>query len=170
MKRKLGLPAAILVVLASLGFALVSVSSGDAQPGAKKAAKRVIYLSAVEWKGSAEVAKEPYPTAALPKGGGYETFPADSTGKWNIETYRFDSAVVMACQGEQVTLNIFGVNAAYHDISIPAFGQNFRVSRGQLSTVSFAVNKPGIFSILCRTHQPSHRADLAVFRKGSGPC
>jgi len=73
-------------------------------------------------------------------------------------------------QGEQITLNIFGVNAAYHDIVISKFKQNFRVSRGQLSTVTFMAKKAGIFPIICITHKPSHRADLAVFRKGSGPC
>lgn len=34
---------------------------------------------------------------------------------------RFDTAVVMAHEGERVTLKIFGVNAAKHDIVIPAF-------------------------------------------------
>ncbi len=169
-KKKVWLPAMILAVLAALALSLLTVTNGEARPDATKAAKRMIFLTAVEWKGSADVAKEPYPTAALPPGGGYESFPPDAAGKWNIETYRFDSAVVVACQGEQVTLNIFGVNAAYHDIQIRAFNKNFRVSRGQLSTVTFAANKPGIFPIICITHPPAHRADLAVFRKGSGPC
>ncbi len=169
MKRKLWIPAALVALAASAAVALAVVSTGDAKPAAK-AAQRSIYLTAVEWKGSAEVAKEAYPTAPLPEGGGYESFPPDATGKWNVETYRFDSAVVVACQGDQVTLNVFGVNAAYHDVTIPAFKQNFRVNRGQLSTVSFLANKPGIFPIVCLTHKPSHRADLAVFRKGSGPC
>lgn len=169
MKRKLWIPAAVLVIVASLGFALVAVSSGDAKSTAA-AKKRAIYLTAVEWKGSAEVAKEPYPTAPLPEGGGYELIPPDATGKWATETYRFDSAVVVACEGEQVTMNIFGVNAAYHDITMPEYKLNFRVSRGQLSTVSFLAKRAGIFPIVCLTHKPSHRADLAVFRKGSGPC
>ena len=170
MKRKVWIPAAIAAVLVSLGLTLSVVSSGSAKSTTAKAAKRAIYLTAVEWKGSAEVAKEPYPTKPLPEGGGYELIPPDAAGKWATETYRFDSAVVVACEGEEVTLNIFGVNAAYHDITIKAFQQNFRVSRGQLSTVTFMAKKAGIFPIICITHKPSHRADLAVFRKGSGPC
>lgn len=124
--------------------------------------QRQIYLTAVEWKGSAEVAKEAYPTAALPEGGGYEKFAPDAAGKWSIETYRFDSAVVMAYEGERVTLNIFGVNAAYHDISIAAFNKTFRVNRGALAKTTFTVKKAGIYPIICLTHQPSHRADLVV--------
>jgi plastocyanin len=127
-------------------------------------------MSAVEWKGSASVAKEPYPTAALPGGGGYESCPPGSqecdlkgdTTKWAIETYRFDTALVSACVGERVTLNIFGVNAAEHHINVPDFGKNFVVKRGTLSRVTFTVKKPGLYPIICITHQPSHRADLLV--------
>lgn len=151
--------AALAATAAFVGSAFVLASSGDA---GTKAKTRVIYLSAVEWKGSAEVAKEPFPTSPLPAGGGYERFPPDASGKWSVETYRFDTGLVAACRGERVTLKIFGVNAPFHDITIPQFNRNFRVKRGELTTVSFAVKKTGIFPIVCVTHQPSHRADLVV--------
>ena len=109
-----------------------------------------------------EAAKEPFPTAPLPAGGGYERFAPDATGKWSVETYRFDTAVVAACQGERVVLKIFGVNAKSHQIVIPAFNKNFTVYRGQLATSVFKANKTGIFQITCITHRPSHTADLIV--------
>ena len=78
----------------------------------------MIYMSAVEWKGSSNVSKEAYPTSPLPKGGGYErsrratrSSRASPPGTWAVETYRFDTAVVVACKGERVVLKIFGVNA-----------------------------------------------------------
>ena len=67
-----------------------------------------------------------------------------------------------ACVGERVVLNIFGVNSAFHDINIPDFGKSFRVKRGMLSRVAFRVKKPGLYPIICITHQPAHRADLMV--------
>lgn len=154
---------AIAVVSASAG--LVMTAGGEAK-GAVKV--RQIYMSAVEWKGSASVAKEPYPASALPEGGGYEKFApgsdemAGDKTKWAVETYRFDTAVVAACVGERVVLNIFGVNAAHHQINIPAFGKSFLVKRGVLSRVTFTVKRPGLYPIICITHQPSHRADLLV--------
>lgn len=158
--------AGFAVAIVSAGLALALVSGSEAKTTGK-APIRVIYLSAVEWKGSAEVAKEPFPTSALPEGGGYERFEPDATGKWNVETYRFDSAVVFACQGDRVVLRIFGVNAAFHDIDIPDFDRTFRVKRGELTTVqNFVVKKTGIFPIICRTHVPSHRADLVVMPCG----
>ena len=169
MSRKVALLVALAVAMVSTGAALVVTTGGEAKGAVKT---RQIYMSAVEWKGSASLSKEPFPTAALPKGGGYERFgpgteEAGDTTKWAIETYRFDTALVGACVGERVTLNIFGVNSAYHDINIPDFGKSFRVTRGSIARTTFTVKKPGLYTIMCITHQPSHRADLLVVPCGS---
>jgi len=165
MSRKLAFLVAFAVAAASLGAAFVMTAGSEAKAAGKV---RQIYMSAVEWKGSASVAKEAYPTAALPAGGGYESFApgseemAGDTTKWAVETYRFDTALVAACVGERVVLNIFGVNAAQHHINIPDFGKSFVVKRGMLARQAFTVKKPGLYPIICITHQPSHRADLLV--------
>lgn len=166
--RKLTALAALAVtaIAASVGFIQLTADT------ASGATVREIYLSAVEWKGSATVAKEPFPTQALPGGGGYEKFApghaelAGDTTKWAVETYRFDTAVVAACAGERIALNIFGVNAALHKITIPDFGKKFDVKRGMLSRQVLTTKKAGIYPIICLTHQPSHRADLVVFPCG----
>ena len=169
MSRKIALVVALAVAVVSTGTALVAVSGGEAKGTVNV---RQIYMSAVEWKGSASVAKEAYPTAQLPGGGGYEKFEpgsAEMAGdktKWAIETYRFDTAVVVACAGERVVLNIFGVNSAHHDINIPDFNKSFRVRRGMLARTTFTVKKPGVYPIICITHMPSHRADLVVMPCG----
>ena len=167
MSKRIALLLAVAVAGVSVSAAF-ALSAGDEATAAPKV--RQIYMSAVEWKGSASVAKEAYPTAALPGGGGYESCAPGSqecdlkgdTTKWAVETYRFDTALVAACVGERVTLNIFGVNAAQHQITIPDFGKSFLVKRGMLARTTFRVTKPGIYPILCITHQPSHRADLLV--------
>jgi len=167
MSGRIALMAALVVAALSASAAFALSTGGEATAAVKV---RQIYMSAVEWKGSASVSKEPYPTVALPGGGGYESCPPGSqecdlkgdATKWAVETYRFDTALVAACVGERVTLNIFGVNSAHHDINVPDFGKSFRVKRGMLSRVSFKVTKPGLYPILCITHQPSHRADLLV--------
>ena len=165
MGKKLWLLAAIAVGITAIGIASVAVTDSDAKATAKT---RMIYMSAVEWKGSSNVSKEAYPTAPLPAGGGYESFPpghpevASEAGKWAVETYRFDTGVVAACKGERVVLKIFGVNAKSHEIVIPDFDKNFTVYRGQLATSVFKANKVGIFPIICITHKPSHTADLVV--------
>lgn len=161
----------LLAGVASLAFAATS-GGGTSQAAVQK---RELFMSAVEWKGSATVAKEPYP-GPVPPGGGYESCPPGSQDcdlkgnpdKWAVETYRFDTALVAAYQGERVILNIFGVNAATHEIVIPAFNKRFTVKRGVVSRIDLGVvKKPGLYSILCITHPPAHRADLLVLPKGS---
>lgn len=166
MGRKLLVLAAVAVGITAIGVASVAVSTSDAKASVKT---RMIYMSAVEWKGSSNVSKEAFPTAPLPKGGGYERFEPGNAelagqpaGTWAVETYRFDTGVVTACTGERVVLKIFGVNAKEHHISIPDFNQDFTVYRGQLATSVFKVSKKGIYSIICITHQPAHRAELLV--------
>ena len=165
MGRKLWVLAAVAVGITAIGVASFAVATSDAKASVKT---RMIYLSAVEWKGSSNISKEPYPTAKLPSGGGYESFApgspevASKPGDWAVETYRFDTAVVAACKGERVVLKIFGVNAKSHEIVIPDFDKNFTVYRGQLATSVFKANKVGIFPIICITHKPSHTADLIV--------
>lgn len=167
MSSRVAFLLAFVVGVMSLSAVFALGAGGDAKAAVKV---RQIYMSAVEWKGSASVAKEAYPTAPLPGGGGYESCAPGSqecdlkgdTTKWAVETYRFDTALVAACAGERVTLNIFGVNAAEHQITVPDFNKSFVVKRGMLARTTFTVKKPGLYPIICMTHQPSHRADLLV--------
>jgi hypothetical protein len=160
----------LLALAVALPLAIVSKAQAIAEAEARTAATHTIFLTAVEWKGSASVAKEPYP-GPVPAGGGYESCPPGSdecdlkgdTTKWAVETYRFDSAMVAAYVGERVVLQIFGVNASKHDIVAPAFKKSFTVKRGVVSRIDLGVmKKPGIFKIICVTHPPSHQLDLLV--------
>lgn len=170
-KRFWAIGAGVTVVVAA-GLMLGLTATGEA---AKQRPKRAVFMSAVEWKGTASVANEAYPgVRSLPcngRGCGYESFaPGDEEldgdqTKWAIETYRFDTSTVVAYAGERLTLNIFGVNARFHDIVIPAFKKQFRVNRGVLSKVTIDVDRPGIYKILCITHPPAHQADLVVLPK-----
>jgi len=163
--------AAIAGMLAVLVVALLVAFVGKSEATtAATAATRTLYVSAVEWKGSASVAKEPYP-GPVPAGGGYESCPPGSqecdlkgdTTKWAVETYRFDTATVVACAGERVVIKAFGVNAAQHDIVVPKLKKSFTIKRGVVTTADLGVvKKSGIYKILCITHPPAHQMDLVV--------
>ena len=162
---------AATVLLAALAatpaLGLVGTSESTA------ASTRTLYVSAVEWKGSASVAKEPYP-GAVPAGGGWESCAPGSDGcdlkgdtsKWAVETYRFDTAVVVAYAGERVVIKAFGVNAAKHDIVAPSLKKAFTIKRGVVTTADLGVvKKPGIHRLSCVTHPPAHQMDLVVLPK-----
>ncbi len=89
------------LVAAAAIAAVLTVSCGAAN--APAATKRTIYMTALEYKGSTEVVKEPFPTSKLPEGGGYlRKAPAD--GKWETSTYRWEPGTIVVYQGDEVEL------------------------------------------------------------------
>lgn len=155
----------VLGPIGILGLAVVAIlSAGCAQETAKAASlpptKWVINMTALEYKGSTEVAKEAFPTQASPGGGYILKQPVD--GKWETSTYRWAPETVTVYQGDDVELKVFGVNGSEHVSTIEGYVDNFNVKRGQLTTVSFKADKVGVFKITCKTHQPAMEGHLIV--------
>src|SRR3972149_2409848 len=69
--------------------------------------------------------------------------------------YRGQPGFIVARQGEQVTLEIIGINGADHVSALPPFVEKFTVKRGQITRVSFTAERAGVFPIICVNHQPS---------------
>ncbi len=146
-------------IAASVALALLAGSCGSA--AAPAATTRTIHMTAVEYKGSTEVAKEAFPTSTLPEGGGYlRKAPAD--GKWETSTYRWEPGTIVVYQGDEVELRIFGVNGATHPGKIEGYDKSFAVKRGELTTMKFKADRPGVFRILCDVHSPSMTGTLVV--------
>lgn len=150
-----------IVAIAGVGLTVVLIASACASSVAPGTTKRIIHMTAVEYKGSTDVAKEPFPSTELPDGGGYiRKEPKD--GKWETSTYRWEPATIVVYQGDQVELQIFGVNGAEHPGRIEGYDKTFSVRRGQLTTLAFTADRAGIFQLLCDLHNPSMTAALVV--------
>ncbi len=149
--------------IAAVAAAAILVS-GCATGGSNRlaAGERTVYMAAIEPKGSTTVDKEPFPAKALPPGGGYGLDGPDDKGAWTVETYRWLPGEVTVVEGDKVTLEILGVNGEAHPTTIEGYDISFEVKRGQLTTVTFTADKPGIFRILCQTHQPAMTGALVV--------
>src|SRR5260370_28397556 len=94
--------------------------------------KRTITMVAVEPKGGTTVDKEPFPTARLPEGKGYELKPADASGRWEGSTYRWDPSQIIVNRGDVVTLEILGVIGAEHNTSIVGYDIIINVIHGHV--------------------------------------
>lgn len=154
MRRAIG-PLAALLALALVGAAC------GAATNAPPSEKRVVYMTALEYKGSTEVAKEAFPTGAVPAGGGY-VLKEPKDGRWETSTYRWEPGTIVVYQGDDIELKIFGVNGAEHPGKIEGYNKTFSVKRGQLTTVAFKADRPGVFRILCDVHNPSMTGTLVV--------
>lgn len=152
--KKLLLLSICIPILALIGFA----------PSAsmEEKTKRVIYMSAVEPKGGAQVKMEHFPTTPLPEGNGYKLKAPDENGRWEASTYRWEPGLIVAYEGEDVELQIFGVNGAVHHSTIEGYNVDFVVKRGELTVVNFKADKHGIFSFICHDHLPAMQTQLLV--------
>ena len=157
---------ALAVVALLLGATSLVMAFRPAAPSAPPPpapTDRVVYMSAVEWKGSTTTDKEPYPgNSSAPAGGGYILRYPDATNTWYSQTYRWEPGVIVVNQGDRVTLKIWGVNGKEHPSTIEGYGNTFTVKRGQLTEVTFTADKAGTFQINCGIHAPSMTAYLLV--------
>lgn len=156
-----GVLALAVIAILLAGFSVVSGLSKPTLPSTK----RTIYMTAIEPKGSTTVDKEPFPTQALPLGGGYILKPPVD-GKWEVSAYAWSPSIIVVYQGDQVTLQIIGINGALHASYIEGYVDKFEVKRGQLTTVEFTADKVGTFKIVCSTHQPNMVGYLIVLPRG----
>jgi plastocyanin len=141
---------------------LAAALSLAASTGSAKAAgmKRTITMVAVEPKGATD--KEPFPSAKLPDGKGYELKSPDAKGRWEVSTYRWDPNQIIVNQGDDVTLEILGVNGKEHPTVIEGYNISFTVKRGELTSIAFTADKAGVFAFRCGIHQPSMVGELIV--------
>ena len=147
------------VVLAGATGLAASATSASAE-------KRFFTILAVEPKGGVTTDKEPFPQEALPKGGGYVmSQPDEKTRRWEVSAYIWQPSQIIVNEGDEVTLEFVGINGATHPTTIAAFGQTFTLKRGHAHRVTFKADKPGIFGIVCSTHQPSMSGELIVMPK-----
>jgi plastocyanin len=162
---KIGTGVLVLLTAALAGLAVLLSSCGGASasmPGGSK----TIYMSAMEYKGGTEVSKEAFPTAKLPEGGGYGLKePAGETQRWEVNSYAWAPSTVVVVEGDQVTLEIIGINGAAHPSNIEGHAVSFDVKRGQITTVKFTAGKPGVYKIVCDAHLPGMVGQLVVLPK-----
>lgn len=127
---------------------------------------RTFYINAVEPKGTANIAEEPFPNSTLPVGGGIELKEPDEQGNWEIETYVFDPSQIVVYEGDQITLNILGVNGRVHDVTVNGYVEPFELHRGELKTVTFTADKAGTIDFICSIHQPTMHGQIMVLPRG----
>lgn len=155
--------AIVAIAIAIVSFGSVTQTTTLQLPSViSEPMERTIYINLIEPKGSTNVEKEPFPTAVLPEGGGYELKAPDETGKWVVETYAFSPSVIVINQGDTVNIKMLGLNGALHKISIENYINEFDIHRGELKEISFVADKAGTFKMSCDIHRPAMEGYLMV--------
>ena len=132
--------------------AFVAVAAAWSAPGSVQAEPRHFVIAAVEPKGGANVAQEPFPVSPLPSGGGYVVKEPDRSGRWEVSVYVYQPAQILVNEGDEVTLEFVGINGESHPTSIRGYDRHFTLKRGHVVRETFTADKPGVFKINCATH------------------
>lgn len=69
-----------------------------------------------------------------------------------VDVYRFSPGHITVNKGDQVTLNIHGVNGHEHHFQLEAFGVSGTVERGKTAAVTFNADQAGTFELVCTNH------------------
>ena len=145
------------------GIVVTGIAPLGLSLGAQTAEERVIHMALIEPKGGVTVDKEPYPTAELPKGGGYVKKAPDPSGRWEVSVYQFSPASIVVKQGDRVTLEMIGINGAKHSVHVDKYRPDpVLVKRGEIARIQFTADTPGMFKIHCQEHEPSMEGLLVV--------
>lgn len=153
--------AAVGLLLGVLGALLLGACGDDDDSGSLPPPQaRTIKVAAYELKGGTNVESEPFPGGDF--SGGYAIKEPNADGRWEVEDYIWLPGQIAVNEGDQVTLEIFGVNGARHESSIEGYLDSFVVERGQLTTVSFTADQPGVFKLICSTHPQSMVGEIVV--------
>lgn len=69
-----------------------------------------------------------------------------------IEVYRFDPAVFVVNEGDDVTLQIRGFKGHDHPVVLEGYNLKAVVHRNQTTSLKFHAAKPGFYRLLCTSH------------------
>ena len=106
-------------------------------------------------------AEQPPANSTIPNGGGIKITEPNKAGAWDFRSFAFAPNQIVVNQGDKVTLHFIGVQGAHHVITVDGVG-NFQLMRGQINTVSFVANNPGIINYVCHVHLPNMVGQILV--------
>ncbi len=111
-------------------------------------------------------AEQPPVNSTIPTGGGIKVTEPNKAGAWDFRSFTFAPAQLVVNQGDKVTLHFIGVQGAHHVVTVDGVG-TFELKRGQINTVSFVANNPGIINYVCHVHMPNMVGQILVLPKAN---
>jgi plastocyanin len=81
-----------------------------------------------------------------------------------IEVYRFDPAVYVAGQGDDVVIKIRGLKGQDHPVELEGYGIQGVVHRNQVTTIKLKAHKAGFFRLICTAHaDAAHEGPMEAY-------
>ena len=174
------LPLAALAALTLL-LAACDTSTTDAETGLQPS-ERYVHVQATELDARRSFDDDPFPQGTLDqwpeyfgedgRGGaeGYYLFESDEE-EWRIGSYLYLPQEITLVQGDEVTMEIFGVRGSEHGtFLVDPDGEtveHFTVKRGDLHQIQFTADKAGRWQLTCVDHSPTMTTNIHVLPAGT---
>jgi plastocyanin len=160
-----------------LAFGLAACADGASGDGALQPSDRYIHVQATELDARRGVGQTEFPQETLDDwpeyfgedgtggAGGYYLFMT-SDEEWRVGSYVFLPQEITFIQGDRVTMEVFGVRGNVHEnVLMGPDGFEpiaFTVRRGELHSIEFTVDQPGLYQLICLTHPPTMTSNIHV--------
>ena len=109
-----------------------------------------------------------HPRMALAKSVSYQVvtdeIAAKQTDGSTTEVYRFDPAVYVATQGDDVTLKVRGLKGHDHPLVLEGYDIHAVVHRNEVTTIHLKATKAGFFRLICTAHaDANHEGPMEAY-------
>ncbi len=137
------------------------------------ATERLIEVTILEVKGATsanDLAPPDIDPSTLSDGFGYKApgvYDADNPDKWQVASYMWNQANIVAFEDDVLNLHIFVLNGNEHDVWIEGpdgetVVEELEMNRGREYDISLKPTKAGVYRLICNTHEPTMTADILV--------
>ncbi len=129
---------------------------------------RDVFIATVHLDGNANIKgdgmhpTEPFPTDALPPGGGLLLTSPGEDGAWHVRAFVFEPRQVVVFQGAPVTLHFTGIQGPSYRIQVDGHSEIIELKRGEVKTVTLAADTPGVIGFRSLDHLPSMQGSVVV--------
>jgi len=144
----------------------VASGAGETQPG--QSAEQIFHIATLHFDGKTNVnaagdhSAEPFPATAPKSSGGFVVRPPDAKGEWSVRAFAFHPAQVVVRQGDTVSLNFMGVQGPAHTIAIDGQRERLSLKRGEMKTVRFVAEQPGMVKFVSVGREPMMQGSVLV--------
>jgi hypothetical protein len=145
---------------------LVAVGSG-AKADEPTPVARIIHIATVHLDGNASTRgggghpPEPFPEAALPRGGGLSLSGPTDDGAWRVRMFAFEPSQIVAFEGETLRLVFVGVQGPEHRVQV-GDGPVLTVRRGSTTEAVVRAEAVGAIPFVSLDREPSMRGTILV--------
>lgn len=163
--------AVVLAGVSACGSASTTEAAGSGERRGS-GSEQVFHIATLHFDGKTNIngagdhSPEPFPTTTPESSGGFIVKPPNPAGEWSVRAFAFHPSQVVVRQGDTVVLNFMGVQGPSHTIAVDRQQEQLTLRRGEMKTVRFVADQPGITKFISVGREPTMQGSVLVLPSG----